>query len=67
MYFKALQDETAGETLPIFAVERCIGPAYRRRWQPVGLFRAADLDGAIEKAAFAIGRPALLRATRLLL
>ena len=64
MYDKLLQElETAEQST--FAVERCVGP--RRRWQPVGLFRAKDLDAAIERAAFAIGRPAMLRATRLLL
>ena len=65
MYDKALEDDKkARELVPIFAVERR-GP--RGRWQPVGLFHAPNLDAAIEKAAFAIGRPALLRATRLLL
>jgi hypothetical protein len=64
MYDKTLEDDQTAR-IPIFAVERRVGP--RQRWQAVGLFRAPDLDHAIEQAAFAIGRPALLRATQLLL
>ena len=70
MLYDKLEETEKAEALPVFAVDRCIGGPHggpRGRWQPVGLFRAKDLDQAIEKAAFALQRPSMLRATRLLL
>lgn len=63
MLFDALKENETE-----FAVDRwtpCAGKDGRARydWRPVGLFRAQDLDDAIQKAAVAIKRPALLRAT----